>query len=218
MKIAVLGTGSVGETIGSKLVELGHEVRMGSRTAGNEKAVAWAKKAGARASAGTFADAARWGEVVFNCTLGVASVDALKAAGEESLAGKVLVDVANPLDFSKGMPPSLSVCNTDSLAESIQRAFPKVKVVKALNTMWAGIMVNPRLLPDSHHTFLCGNDAGAKETVVGLLRQFGWRPEEIIDLGDVTNARGTEQVLPLWVRVYGATKNGAFNFKIVAAK
>jgi predicted dinucleotide-binding enzyme len=218
MKIAVLGTGMVGETIGGKLVALGHEVRMGSRTATNEKAAAWVKKAGAKASAGTFADAAAFGELVFNCTLGSGAVEALAMAGEQNLAGKVVIDVSNPLDFSKGMPPSLFVSNTDSLGEQLQRRFPKAHVVKALNTMNCNIMVNPRMLPDSHHTFLSGNDAGAKAKTKDLLKQFGWADDEIVDLGDITTARGTEQILPLWVRVWGATKNGAFNFKLVFAK
>jgi hypothetical protein len=218
MRIGILGTGDVGRTIGTRLVELGHEVRLGSRAAGNERGLAWAKGAGPRASAGTFADAAGFGEMLFNCTMGVASLDALRAAGEANLGAKVLADVANPLDFSKGFPPSLAICNTDSLGEVLQRAFPRVRVVKALNTMWCGIMVNPRMLPDAHHTFLSGNDAGAKEAVRGLLRQLGWREDEIVDLGDLTTARGTEAVLPLWVRIFGATKSGAFNFKIVSAK
>jgi predicted dinucleotide-binding enzyme len=218
MKIAVLGTGNVGETIASKLVELGHEVRMGSRTATNEKAAAWAKKAGAKGSAGTFADAASFGELVFNCTLGSGSVEALVMAGENNLEGKAIVDVSNPLDFSKGMPPSLFVGNTDSLGELLQRRFPKAHVVKALNTMNCNIMVNPRLLPDSHHTFIAGNDAGAKAKVKTILSEFGWKNDEVLDLGDITNARGCESVLPIWIRIWGATKNGAFNFKIVAAK
>jgi 8-hydroxy-5-deazaflavin:NADPH oxidoreductase len=144
MKLAVLGTGIVGATIASKLVALGHEVRMGSRTTGNERAVAWAEEAGAGASEGTFADAATFGEVVFNCTAGTASLEALSAAGEENLAGKVLVDVANPLDFSQGMPPTLAVCNTDSLGEQIQRAFPDARVVKTLNTVNAEVMSSRR--------------------------------------------------------------------------
>ena len=218
MKIAVLGTGMVGETIASKLVELGHEVRMGSRTATNEKATAWVKKAGAKASAGTFADAASFGALVFNCTLGSGSVEALVMAGEQNLEGKTVVDVSTPLDFSKGMPPSLFVGNTDSLGEQLQRRFPKAHVVKALNTMNCNIMVNPRLLPDSHHTFLAGNDAGAKAQVKTLLSEFGWKNDEVLDLGDITNARGCESVLPIWIRIWGATKNGAFNFKVVAAK
>lgn len=218
MKIAILGTGMVGVTIGTKLVELGHEVRMGSRTATNEKAAAWVKTAGAKASAGTFEAAAAFGEVVFNCTSGSGAVEALVMAGEKNLEGKVIIDVSNPLDFSKGMPPTLFVSNTDSLAEVIQRRFPKAQVVKALNTMSCSVMVNPRLLPDTHTTFLSGNDAGAKATVKALLSQFGWKPEEVLDLGELSTARGTESLLPLWLRVWGATQNGTFNFKLVAAK
>lgn len=215
MKAGILGTGMVGTTLGSKLVELGHEGPLGSRSAGNEKAAEWVRTAGHQASQGTFADAAAFGEIILNCTSGGASLEALRMAGGSNLRGKVLVDVANPLDFSKGQPPFLSVVNTDSLAEQIQAAFPEAKVVKALNTMWCGIMVNPRMLPDTHHTFLSGNDATAKATVKELLRSFGWQEGEILDLGDITTARGTEMMLPLWVRVWGATQNGAFNFKIV---
>ena len=216
MKIGILGTGMVGTTLGSKLIQLGHEVKLGSRSANNEKAAEWVRTAGRQASQGTFADAAAFGEVVLNCTSGGASLEALRMVEVAHLRGKVLVDVANPLDFSKGQPPFLSVANTDSLAEQIQAAFPEAKVVKALNTMWCGIMVNPRMLPDTHHTFLSGNDATAKATVKELLRSFGWQEGEILDLGDITTARGTEMILPLWVRVWGATQNGAFNFKIVS--
>lgn len=215
MKIAVFGTGNVGETLGSKLVELGHEVKMGSRTAHNEKAAAWVKKAGARASTGTFADAAAFGEVIFNATLGAGTLEAFKQAGEANSAGKVVIDVSNPLDFSRGMPPSLFVSNTDSLAEQLQRAFPKARVVKALNTMWCGLMVNPRLLPESHHTFMAGNDAAAKDTVRGLLSSFGWKQDEVLDLGDLSGARATESYLPLWLRLYGTLKTGTINVKIV---
>ncbi len=216
MKIGILGTGMVGTTLGSRLIQLGHEVKLGSRSAGNEKSAGWVKTAGDQASQGTFADAAAFGELILNCTSGSASLEALRMAGAGNLRGKVLVDVANPLDFSRGQPPSLLVSNTDSLAEQIQTAFPEAKVVKALNTMWAGIMVNPRLLPDTHHTFLSGNDATAKARVKELLLSFGWQEGEILDLGDITTARGTEMILPLWVRIWGATQNGAFNFKIVS--
>jgi predicted dinucleotide-binding enzyme len=218
MKIGILGTGDVGETLGKKLVELGHEVKMGSRTANNEKATAFVKKAGAKASAGSFADAAKFGEVIFNCTLGSASVEAVSMAGEANLDGKVLVDVSNPLDFSKGMPPTLFLSNTDSLGETLQRKFPKAKVVKTLNTMWCGLMVNPRMLPESHVVFVAGNDDGAKKTVKGVLAQFGWKDEEMLDLGDITNSRATEALLPIWVRVMGAKRSPAFNFKFVQAK
>lgn len=214
MKIAVLGTGGVGETIGSKLVELGHEVKMGSRTANNEKAAAWAKKAGAKASAGTFAEAAKFGEIIFNATLGAGSVEAFKMAGEENAAGKTVVDISNPLDFSQGFPPFLFISNTDSLAESIQRAVPRARVVKALNTMPAALMVNPRLLNDSHHTFVAGNDEAAKTQVKSILTAFGWKADEVIDVGDLTGARAIEQYLPLWARLYGTLKT-TFNVKVV---
>jgi len=216
MKIAILGTGGVGETLGSKLVALGHEVRMGSRTANNEKAVAWTQKAGARASQGTFADAAAFGELLFNCTAGMASLEALKQAGTNNLKGKVLVDVANPLDFSKGMPPTLSVCNTDSLGEQIQRAFPDVKVVKGLNTVAADIMVNPGLLSAPTDMFISGNDAGAKKQVTQILTEgFGWK--SVIDLGDITTSRATEAYLMMWVRLYQSLGTPYINVKLVRA-
>jgi predicted dinucleotide-binding enzyme len=218
MKIGVLGTGDVGRTIASRLVEVGHEVKLGARSADNAPAKDWAAKAGAKASHGTFADAASFAEIVFNCTKGEHSLEALKAAGAANLAGKVIVDVSNPLDFSRGFPPSLTVCNTDSLGEQIQRAFPEARVVKALNTMWNGLMVNPRMLKETHQTFLSGNDEKAKHAVRGILESFGWRAEEVMDLGDITTARGTEAYLPLWVRIYGATQKGGFNIRLVFAE
>ena len=217
MNIAVLGTGNVGNTIGSRLIEVGHTVMMGSRTSDNEKALAFVDKHNGKASAGTFADASSFGEIIFNCTVGVGSLEAVKMAGENNLNGKIMVDVSNPLDFSKGMPPSLAVCNTNSLGEEIQKAYPEVKVVKALNTMWCGLMVNPAMLNGGEHsTFICGNDAEAKETVKEILKSFGWFEKNILDLGDITKARGTEMYLPLWLSIYGATQNGAFNIKIVS--
>ncbi|HYG52279.1 MAG TPA: NAD(P)-binding domain-containing protein [Flavobacteriales bacterium] len=217
MLITVLGTGNVGQTIGSRLIELGHNVKMGSRSANNEKGLAWAGKHPGKASVGTFTDAAAFGEIIFNCTLGMESVNILKMAGESNLDGKVLVDVTNPLDFSKGMPPVLGVCNTSSLGEEIQKTFPGVKVVKALNTMWCGLMVNPALVNGGdHQVFMCGNDADAKVKVKGILNSFGWKDKDIMDLGDITGARGTEMWLPLWLRIYGTTKSGAFNLKLVS--
>ena len=217
MKIGVLGTGVVGEAIGTKLLELGHEVKMGSRTANNEKALAWVNKNHAHAalaSQGTFAAAAAFGEIVFNCTSGKDSLDALGLAGAGNLKGKVLIDIANPLDFSHGMPPSLLVCNTDSLGEQIQRAFPETKVVKSLNTMNCNLMVNPGLLAEEHVVFVSGNNAEAKATVTALLKDgFGWK--SVVDLGDITTARGVEMVLPLWVSLMGKVGTPMFNFKIV---
>ena len=215
MRIGILGTGVVGQTIGGKLVALGHEVKLGSRTATNEKGAKWVAQHGSHASQGTFADAAAFGEIVFNCTSGMVSLEALRSAGAESLAGKVLIDVANPLDFSHGMPPTLSVCNSDSLGEQIQRAFPGVKVVKTLNTMTAGVMVNPSSVPGDHDVFVSGNDADAKAKVADLLRSFGWRT--IIDLGDISSARGVEMVLPVWLRLMGTFKTPTFNFHIARA-
>ncbi len=218
MKIGVLGTGMVGDTIGSRLIELGHEVMMGSRSGANEKALAFVAKHKQGARAGTFADAAAFGELIFNCTKGDSTIDALKLAGS-AINGKILIDVANPLDFSKGTPPSLipSLSNTNSLGEEIQKTFPAIQVVKTLNTMWCGLMVNPLLIGEGNHTnFICGNDTDAKARVKALLNQFGWKNENLLDLGDISNARGTEAVLPIWLRVWSATKNGAFNFKIVS--
>jgi predicted dinucleotide-binding enzyme len=216
MKIAVFGTGMVGNTIASKLVSLGHDVKMGARSASNEKAAAWAKEAGPRASQGTFADAAGFGEIIFNCTKGDATLDAIRAAGAKALEGKILVDISNPLDFSKGMPPSLFVFGTDSLAEQIQREFPKARVVKALNTINANVMVDPSRVPGEHATFVSGNDAEAKQKVTEILRGcFGWK--QVIDLGDITTARGTEAYLMLWLRLWGALGTPDFNVQIVKA-
>ncbi|MCK6617063.1 MAG: NAD(P)-binding domain-containing protein [Cyclobacteriaceae bacterium] len=217
MKISVLGTGTVGSTIGSRLIELGHQVMMGSRSATNEKATAFVAKHKAGASAGTFAQAAAFGEIIFNCTKGEASIGALKSGGS-ALNGKIIIDLSNPLDFSKGMPPSLipSLYNTNSLGEEIQKTFPTTKVVKTLNTMWCGLMVNPNLIGGGDHAnFICGNDADAKTKVKSLLKEFGWKDENIFDLGDISASRGTEMYLPLWLRIWGATKNSAFNMQIV---
>ncbi len=216
MKIGILGTGMVGDAIGSRLIELKHSVMMGSRKAGNEKAVAWVSRQNKNASQGSFADAAKFGEILFNCTHGMASLEALKMAGKENLHGKVLVDVSNPLDFSKGMPPSLSVCNTSSLAEEIQKTYPDVRVVKSLNTMNCKLMVQPSLVAGGdHQVFLCGNDEQAKNTVAEILEQFGWNQESILDLGDITGARGMEMILPVWLRLMGKLGSPDFNFKIV---
>ncbi len=216
MKIAVLGTGMVGNAIGTKLIQLGHEVMMGSRSATNEKAAEWVKNAGTSASQGTFEDAAAFAETfIFNCTSGGGSIPALESAGTAHLQDKILIDIANPLDFSKGMPPSLSIVNTDSLGETIQRTFPNLKVVKTLNTLNCNLMVEPAQLQGDHDIFVSGNDADAKKQVKNLLQTFGWKATNIIDLGDITTARGTEMLLPVWLRLWGALGTPNFNFKIV---
>jgi len=217
MRIAVLGTGVVGRTLAGKLVETGHDVVLGSRTATNEAAVRWAAEAGPQAKAATFQDAAAEAELVINATPGAVSLDVLAAASTANLAGKVLIDVANPLDHSAGFPPSLSISNTDSLAETIQRAFPTARVVKALNTMRADVMVAPdRLADGDHDVFMAGDDAGAKDVVAGLLREFGWRPEHIRDLGPLEAARGLEMWLPMWLRIFLKQGDSVFNIKVVS--
>jgi 8-hydroxy-5-deazaflavin:NADPH oxidoreductase len=187
----------------------------GKRGLGKTSLEDWLRQAGSGARVGTFAEAAAHGEVAINATGGMVSLEALRAAGEKSLAGKILIDAANPLDFSKGMPPRLSVCNDDSLGEQIQRALPGVRVVKALNTVTAALMVNPDAVAGGeHHLFICGDDAEAKRRVTGWLREwFGWR--HVLDVGAIDAARGTEMVLPLWIRLMGSMGTPLFNFRIV---
>ncbi|NTU83456.1 MAG: NAD(P)-binding domain-containing protein [Chloroflexales bacterium] len=213
MNIGILGSGVVAKTLGAKLASLGQSVMLGSRDPG--KLAEWLAEVGEAARAGSFAEAAAHAEVVINATAGLGSLEALAAAGAGSLSGKILLDIANPLDFSQGFPPSLSVANTDSLGEQIQRAYPAARVVKTLNTLTASLMVDPRQLAGGdHHLFLSGNDAEAKAQVRAWLGEwFGW--EQIIDLGDITTARGTEMLLPIWVRLMGALGTPKFNFKIV---
>ena len=213
MRIGILGTGVVGKTLGAKLTKLGHDVRMGSRSAGGEKARAWIQEAGGKSSEGTFADASAHAEIVFNCTSGMASLEALRAAGAKNLEGKTLIDVANPLDFSKGMPPTLSVCNTDSLGEQIQRAFPTAHVVKSLNTVSANVMVNPSIIPGVHDMFVSGNDAKAKAQVIDLLKTgFGWK--DVMDLGDIMGARAQEMHLALWLRLFTKFQTPNVNIRV----
>ena len=216
MNIGVLGTGMVGQSIGTKLVELGHSVKMGSRSAKNEKCDTWVEKQSGDATYGTFSNAAKFGEIIFNCTGGMVALDALRMAGAENLDRKILIDISNPLDFSKGFPPTLSVCNTDSVGEQIQREFPNAKVVKTLNTVNCRLMVNPTLVPGDHDLFMSGNDAEAKAMVLKILTDwFGWK--YVIDLGDVTTARGAEQLLPIWVRLMKLLGSPEFNFHIARA-
>lgn len=214
MRVAVLGTGAVGRTIADKLLQLGHEVTMGSRSADGEGLGEWLAEAGEDAKGGSFADAAASAELIFNCTAGTASLAALGAAGAENLEGKTLVDVSNPLDFSNGMPPTLAVCNDDSIGEQIQAAFPEARVVKALNTVNSSVMVDPMRVRGDHSIFVCGEDAAAKAQVSALLEAFGWLPDAIVDLGGIDAARGTEMYLPLWLRLYGALGTADFNIAI----
>jgi hypothetical protein len=225
MQMAVLGTGMVGRALAARLVELGHEVIVGTRDVratmartdvdamGNPPFQVWAE-ANPRVKVASFAEAAGPSEIIVNATSGDSSIAALTAAGEANLAGKVLLDVANPLDYSAGMPPTLFVKDTDSLGEQIQREFPAAKVVKGLNTMNAYLMADPKQLAGGDFSvFLAGDDADAKATVTDLLRSFGHT--DVIDIGDITAARGPEMLLPLWIRLWNALSTPMIGFKIV---
>ncbi len=220
MKIAVLGTGMVGRALAGRWDERGHEVTLGTRNP--ERTLAALADGGPLAdwiaghpgvTLASFADAAGWGEVVVNATSGAVTLDALGAAGEANLAGKVLIDVSNPLDFTAGMPPTLFVKDTDSLGELVQRSFPAARVVKTLNTLNADLMVHPEALPEATSVFVSGDDAEAKAVVVRLLQEFGHA--DVIDLGGIETARGPELWLPLWLRLMGALGTAGFNLKIV---
>lgn len=227
MKISVLGTGMVGRAHAARLVELGHEVMVGTKDAaktmsndqpdqmGNPPYSEWAKS-NTKVQTGTFAESAKFGELVINALKGEAAVEVVKSI-ESELGDKVMIDLSNPLDFSNGMPPSLFVNNTDSLGEHIQKAVPSVKVVKTLNTTNAYLQVNPKQLANGdHHVFVSGNDTTAKEKAKGLLKEYGWT--NIIDLGDITTSRGTEMLLPIWLRLWAALGTPNFNFKIVVGE
>ncbi len=229
MKIAVLGTGVVGQTLAEKLATLGHDVTIGTgdvqrsldkKGTGNYGRPLFGQwhTTHSKIRVASFADATSSAELIINATNGMGSMNALEHAGHDHLKDKILLDVANPLDFSHGMPPTLWVSNTDSLAEQIQRSFPETKVVKSLNTMTAALMVNPSLVPGDHTLFICGNDTEAKSKIRSLLISFGWKDANILDLGDITSARGVEQILPLWVRLMSNFQHPYFNFNIVLGK
>lgn len=226
MNIAIIGTGSVGQTIAGKLSSLGHQITVGTRNVadtlsktapdamGAPAFAIWAKDH-PKVSLATFKEAAKFGELIINATSGQGSLVALQSAGEINLNGKILIDIANPLDFSQGMPPFLSVVNTDSLGEQIQKAFPKAMVVKTLNVVSAPVMIDPASVPGGQPTmFVSGNDATAKAAITKYLKDwFGWT--DVLDLGDITTARGSEMVLALWVRTWGVVQTPIFGFKVV---
>jgi 8-hydroxy-5-deazaflavin:NADPH oxidoreductase len=225
MRIGIIGSGIVGQTLGTALAHGGHSVALGTRDPrkrAEKKGMGtslddWLEIAGAGARVVTFADAAKHGEVIINATAGNVSVEALQLAGAVHLAAKIVIDVSNPLDFSKGMPPTLSVCNTDSVGERIQRTFPDVKVVKSLNTVTTALMVAPESVGGGdHQIYVGGNDGAAKDAVVRYLGEwFGWKKECIIDLGDISTSRGTEMFLALWIRLMARLGTPMFNFRIV---
>ncbi|MEV5799968.1 NADPH-dependent F420 reductase [Streptomyces collinus] len=213
MHYAVLGTGEVGRTLAGRLVELGYEVTLGSRSKDNPVAVEWATAAGGRAHAGTFADAAAGADVVVNAVGGQVALDALRAAGAEHLDGKVVIDVSNPLDFEEGRP-RLDPVESDSVGERIQRTFPQARVVKALNTVNCRVMVDPGRVPGDHALFVCGADPDAKRQVVVLLGEFGWPADRVLDLGDIGSARAMEMLLPLWLGLFQKFGHADFNFEV----
>lgn len=219
MKIGIFGTGGVGQAFATRLTELGHEVMLGTRNATEKRTDSKFKDfldKNPGVALGSFAEVAAFGDLLVNASKGDATLAILNSAGSSALKGKVLLDVSNPLDFSRGMPPVLipELCNTNSLGEEIQRRFPELRVVKTLNTMWNGIMLHPTRLSGSHINYLCGNDPSAKDQVRALLHEFGWRDDQLLDLGDISSARATEATLPIWLRVYGAKQTGAFNFGV----
>ncbi|GAB2981031.1 NADPH-dependent F420 reductase [Nocardioides montaniterrae] len=212
MKFAVLGTGMVGNALAQRLAELGHEVAMGTR----DPAATQARddfRAIAGVALATYADAAASAEVVINATNGGVTLDVLQQAGADHLAGKVLIDLANGLDFSQGFPPTITTPQDDSIGEQVQRAFPDARVVKTLNTLNAGLMVHPETLPEPTTVFVSGDDADAKATVTALLNELGHA--DVIDLGDITTARGTEWMMPFWTRLMDALGTPQFNYRIV---
>ncbi len=221
MKIGIIGSGVVGQTLGAKLIELGHDLVLGTRDPkklDEKKNMAgslneWLAGVKGKGKIVTFPEAAAHGEILINATHGQISVEALKMAQADKVGAKVLIDTANELDFSKGMPPGCLASQDHCLAENIQKAFPNLKVVKTLNTISAPLMVNPKVLKDGDHTiFMAGNDKEAKGKVSDLLKTFGWT--DILDLGDISAARAPEMYLSLWVRLYGTLQNGMINIKV----
>ncbi|MCX5147599.1 NAD(P)-binding domain-containing protein [Streptomyces sp. NPDC048550] len=221
MRYAVLGTGIVGRTVAGRLVSLGHEVVIGTRdpraTLARTEYAEW-QEAHPQVGLASFPEAARQGEALVNATGGQVSVAALTEADAAHLDGKVLIDIANPLDFSQGFPPTLDPVDDDSLGELLQRTFPRLRVVKTLNTMNCRIMVEPARVPGEHTVFLSGEDADAKKSVRELLYSFGWPEASVLDLGGIETARGTEMLLPIWLRLMGTLGHTDFNFHIQGAQ
>jgi 8-hydroxy-5-deazaflavin:NADPH oxidoreductase len=213
MNIGILGTGIVGRTLASRLVAAGHTVRLGSRTADNTNAVEWVTQAGDNASNGTFTDAAEFGEAVINATSGAFSVDVVRSVGTH-LTGKAVLDVTNPLIHGDD-GVSLSVANTNSLGEQLQRAVPEAHIVKTLNTMNCDVMANPNRVPGPHDVFIAGNNVDAKQKAAEILGYLGWPADWIIDLGDITAARGMEAYVLLWVRARMKFGDSNFNLRLV---
>jgi len=208
MQIAILGTSAVGPALGKAFTAAGHDVTIGTRDPVQTRArEQWA---GVDLPLAAYRDLEA--DVFINATSGIGSLAALEAAGD-ALNGKVVIDTSNPLDHSQGFPPSLFVSNTDSLAEQLQRALPKVRLVKMFNTMANEVMVNPRGLSEDSTIFVAGNDPGARQTAAALAADLGWA--DVFDLGDLTGARALEMFIPLWVRMYVHLGRPNFNIKVI---
>jgi predicted dinucleotide-binding enzyme len=218
MRIGIIGTGTVGRTLGTRLVALGHEVTLGSRSKGNAAAEDWAARTGLLAHPGTFAEAAAFGDLVINATGGTVALAAVELAGPENLAGKTLLDVSNPLVFAPDGQVTLDPVNDDSIGERLQRALPDTKVVKALNTVNCEVMVDPGRVPGEHQLFVAGEDAGAKAQVTALLGEFGWPADAVLDLGGIDAARGLEMLMPFWLRLMRHYGHADFNYAIRTAR
>jgi len=214
MKIGILGTGDVGRALGVGFIALGHQVKIGARTAGHEKAMEWVGEAGPNASQGTFAEAAEFGEIIVFATLGVANPEVVRVIAPESFAGKVVVDVTNPLDFSGGFPPDLATKGDDSGGETLQRMIPEAKVVKAFNTVPNALMFRPELPGGPPDMFIAGDEAGAKATVTKILNDFGW--PRVVDMGGIKSSRWLEAMCIAWVLACSATGNWRQAFKLVS--
>lgn len=204
MKVGILGTGDVARALGLGFTARGHDVMIGTRDPGADKVRTLLTEIGPQARAGTFADAARFADVAVLATLWTGTENALRLAGAANLAGKVLIDATNPLDFSQGMPPRLAVGHTDSAGEQVQRWVPQARVVKAFNIAGNAHMVDPQFPGGPPTMFICGNDGDAKQTVTDILTAFGW---ETIDIGGIEGARLLEPLCILWV-VHGLRANG----------
>ncbi len=204
MKVGILGTGDVGRVLGAGFISLNEEVKIGSRNPEQEKVREWVKKNGIRASAGTFAEAAAYGDVLVLVTLWSGTENAIKLAGAKNFAGKVLIDATNPLVFHEGAPPSLALGHTDSGGEQVQRWLPEAKVVKAFNMVGYAHMVHPDFPGGPPDMFICGNDKEAKKTVTQLLSDFGW---PTTDIGGIEGARELEPLCILWLK-YGMLAGG----------
>jgi hypothetical protein len=212
-KIGILGTGMVGAALGKKLIELGYEVKMGSRLKGNPKALAWVSEHKQGATEGTFADAAAFGDIIFVCINGEAALAAIQAGGLPNYKGKTVIDVTNGLDFSHGMPPGLFITGANSIGEEVQKLLTDAYVVKALNTVNCAVMVDPKKSGGEITMFICGNNHKAKEQVEEILWQFGW--SDILDLGDIKAARSMEALVTAWMNIMTTLKTDNFGFKIV---